>query len=94
MSKKQEMSEARKKQLFTWTSIIGSIVIFSIFIWSMGLNLSGFGSKNASQDTQQKSPDSNIPQANTENTDEIKNIIDSVDQDAQKSAETIPEKTP
>lgn len=85
------MTEEKKKQLFIWSSVIGSILILSIFIWSMRINILEFGKI--------KSPESstdtifNLDNNSTENTatevvpeesksnDEIENIINSVNQD-------------
>lgn len=85
------MTKAKKKQLFIISSVIGSIIILGIFIWSMRINLLNL------EDTQSNEPSTdNIVDLDTNSIDnteteavseepntnnEVNDILNTVDKD-------------
>lgn len=79
------MTEEKKKTIFIWTSVVGSIIILIIFIWSMfinikhnnqGIDLNEIGETLKESGNQIQTGINNIKDS------EVDDIINSVNQDA------------
>lgn len=92
------MTKAKKKQLFIISSVIGSIIILGIFIWSMRIDLLNLGDTQSNEpstdnilDLDTNSIDNTETEAVSEepNTNnEVNNILNIVDKDI-KNTENI-----